>query len=252
MQPFFASVAAAVFFRSGNHGITKQSAMRTSPERQLWESQLRLPCSRSIALLASGQNSTLTGTLAGQVVLEGFMHVKIKPWMRRMISRLIALVPTIFVVALSGENGVENLMLWSQVVLSAQLSFAVVPPPIQFTSMTEGRWARSRKRLGHARNTGGPRLLVIAALNQCHPHLDFAVSGKARPVLPVASLAGDAHMLLFRRILLLGAIAALAAFAACQPVPSKLYDGMRWRMIGPFRGGRTVGAAGVPSQPGVF
>jgi manganese transport protein len=81
----------------------------------------------AIALLASGQNSTLTGTLAGQIVMEGFINFKIKPWQRRLITRLIAVVPAFFVAMLYGEKGAGELLVISQVILSVQLSFAVVP-----------------------------------------------------------------------------------------------------------------------------
>jgi len=86
----------------------------------------------AIALLASGQNSTLTGTLAGQIVMEGFINFKIKPWQRRLITRLIAVVPAFFVAMLYGEKGTGELLVISQVILSVQLSFAVVPL-LQFT-----------------------------------------------------------------------------------------------------------------------
>ena len=81
----------------------------------------------AIALLASGQNSTLTGTLAGQIVMEGFLDIKLKPWLRRLITRGIAVVPALFVTILYGEKGTGQLLVLSQVVLSMQLSFAVVP-----------------------------------------------------------------------------------------------------------------------------
>ena len=81
----------------------------------------------AIALLASGQNSTLTGTLAGQIVMEGFLNIKLKPWLRRLITRLIAVVPALIVAILYGEQGTTELLVLSQVILSMQLSFAVVP-----------------------------------------------------------------------------------------------------------------------------
>src|SRR5437868_11270858 len=81
----------------------------------------------ALALLASGQNSTLTGTLAGQIVMEGFLHLRLRPWLRRLITRAIAIVPAVIVTALSGEKGTNNLLVLSQVVLSLQLSFAVFP-----------------------------------------------------------------------------------------------------------------------------
>jgi len=87
----------------------------------------------AIALLASGQNSTLTGTLAGQIVMEGFLHLRLRPWVRRLITRLIAIVPAILCVAWYGEKGAGKLIVLSQVVLSLQLSFAVVPL-VLFTS----------------------------------------------------------------------------------------------------------------------
>jgi len=87
----------------------------------------------ALALLASGQNSTLTGTLAGQIVMEGFLDVRLRPWLRRLITRGLAIVPAVIVTALYGQHGTASLLVLSQVVLSLQLSFAVVPL-VQFTS----------------------------------------------------------------------------------------------------------------------
>jgi len=81
----------------------------------------------AIALLASGQNSTLTGTLAGQIVMEGFLNIKLKPWVRRLITRMIAIIPAFIVTFIYGERGTGNLLILSQVILSMQLGFAVVP-----------------------------------------------------------------------------------------------------------------------------
>ena len=81
----------------------------------------------AVALLCSGQNATLTGTLAGQIVMEGFINIRLRPWLRRLITRLIAIIPAIIVVALYGERGTGQLLILSQVVLSLQLSFAVIP-----------------------------------------------------------------------------------------------------------------------------
>ncbi|MBO0932706.1 Nramp family divalent metal transporter [Fibrella aquatilis] len=81
----------------------------------------------AVALLASGQNSTLTGTLAGQIVMEGFLNIRFKPWVRRLVTRLIAIVPALVVAFIYGEHGTSELLVLSQVVLSLQLSFAVVP-----------------------------------------------------------------------------------------------------------------------------
>jgi len=116
----------------------------------------------AVALLASGQNSSITGTLAGQVVMEGFIHLKVSPWLRRMITRTLAIIPTIIVVAINGERGTEKLLILSQVILSLQLSFAVVPL-VMFTS--------SRKWMGEFVNAWWLQALawftavLIAGLN---------------------------------------------------------------------------------------
>jgi manganese transport protein len=91
------------------------------------------PAAFAIALLAAGQSSTITGTLAGQIVMEGFIHLQIKPWIRRLITRLIALTPAVIVISIAGDEGSYKLLIWSQVILSLQLPFAVVPL-LHFTS----------------------------------------------------------------------------------------------------------------------
>ena len=97
----------------------------------------------AVALLASGQSSTITGTLAGQVVMEGFMHWRIKPWVRRLITRTLAILPAVFIIGLRGDSSVTDLLTLSQVVLALQLPFAMFPL-LHFTS--------SRKRMGTWRN----------------------------------------------------------------------------------------------------
>jgi manganese transport protein len=90
----------------------------------------------AVALLCSGQNATLTGTLAGQIVMEGFINLRLRPWLRRLITRLIAIIPAVIVVAMYGERGAGPLIIVSQVILSLQLSFAVIPL-VMFTSDKE-------------------------------------------------------------------------------------------------------------------
>ena len=97
----------------------------------------------AVALLASGQSSTITGTLAGQVVMEGFMHWRIRPWVRRVITRTLAILPAVFIIGFRGEGSVTDLLTLSQVVLALQLPFAMFPL-LHFTS--------SRKRMGAWRN----------------------------------------------------------------------------------------------------
>ena len=87
----------------------------------------------AVALLCSGQNATLTGTLAGQIVMEGFINLRIRPWLRRLVTRLIAIIPAIIVVSIYGERGAGPLLILSQVILSLQLPFAVFPL-VMFTS----------------------------------------------------------------------------------------------------------------------
>lgn len=118
-------VAAAVFHRSGHFEVAAiQDAYKLlSPLVGAAGASTLF----AVALLASGQNSSITGTLAGQVVMEGFIHLKVASWLRRLITRSLAIVPTIIVVAVTGERGTETLLLLSQVILSLQLSFAVIP-----------------------------------------------------------------------------------------------------------------------------
>lgn len=115
-----------------------------------------------LALLASGQNSTLTGTIAGQIVMEGFLNIKLSPWLRRLITRLIAITPALIVTYLYGAKGTTDLLILSQVILSLQLSFAVIPL-VMFTS--------DEKKMGPFVNRGWLKVVawiiaaVIAVLN---------------------------------------------------------------------------------------
>ncbi len=153
-------VAAAVFHRSGHFevGAIEDAYKLLSPLVGVVGASTLF----AVALLASGQNSSITGTLAGQVVMEGFVHIKVAPWARRLITRSIAIIPTIVVVAINGEQGTEKLLLLSQVILSLQLSFAVIPLVI-FTS--------SRKTMGEFVNATWQKVLawivavLIAGLN---------------------------------------------------------------------------------------
>jgi manganese transport protein len=116
----------------------------------------------AVALLFAGQNATLTGTLAGQIVMEGFLNLRLRPWLRRLITRLIAIVPAVIVIAIRGEEGSGPLLVLSQVILSLQLPFAIFPL-LQFTSSTKlmgpfanGFWIKA---------FAWPVCLIIAALN---------------------------------------------------------------------------------------
>jgi manganese transport protein len=109
------------------------------------------PMAFAIALIAAGQSSTITGTLAGQITMEGFTRIRIRPWLRRLITRLIAIVPAVIVIVMSGENGTYKLLILSQVVLSLQLPFAVIPL-VKFTS--------SRVKMGQF---SSPKIVAIIA-----------------------------------------------------------------------------------------
>src|SRR5579862_3764240 len=124
-------VSAATFYRSGYHQVAEiQDAYKLlSPLLGITGASTVF----ALALLASGQNSTLTGTLAGQVVMEGFLSIRLRPWLRRLITRGIAIIPAVVVTALWGAKGTANLLVLSQVILSMQLSFAVFPL-VKFTS----------------------------------------------------------------------------------------------------------------------
>jgi manganese transport protein len=136
-------VAAAVFHRAGRTDVAEiQDAYKLlSPMLGVGLASTVF----AVALLASGQNSTLTGTLAGQIVMEGFLHIRIRPWLRRLMTRLLAIIPAIIATAMYGESGTARLLIWSQVILSLQLSFAVFPL-VQFTG--------SRQKMGEFANSG--------------------------------------------------------------------------------------------------
>lgn len=126
-------LAAATFYRAGKTDVAEiQEAYKLlTPMLGVTGASTLF----AIALLASGQNSTLTGTLAGQIVMEGFLQIKIAPWMRRMLTRLLAVIPAVLVIAIAGEQATTHLLILSQVILSMQLSFAVVPL-VQFSGDT--------------------------------------------------------------------------------------------------------------------
>ncbi|MBL7814475.1 MAG: Nramp family divalent metal transporter [Saprospiraceae bacterium] len=131
VNAFILILAAATFHKNGHHDVADitdayhllDPLVGTTLASTLF----------AVALLASGQNSTLTGTLAGQIVMEGFLNLRLKPWVRRLITRLIAIIPALFVTWVYGEKGTADLLVLSQVILSLQLSFAVVPL-VLFTS----------------------------------------------------------------------------------------------------------------------
>lgn len=118
-------LSAATFHFSGHQGVAE-----IGEAYQLLSPLLGVSVASTlfaVALLASGQNSTITGILAGQIVMEGFLQIRLRPWMRRLITRLLAIVPAILTIIIAGESSTTSLLVLSQVILSMQLSFAVIP-----------------------------------------------------------------------------------------------------------------------------
>ncbi len=118
-------MAAAVFYRTGHHGVAEIQDAHRLLEPILGAAIA--PIAFAVALLASGQSSTITGTLAGQIVMEGYLNFRIRPWLRRMITRLLAVVPAVATILWFGEGSTGGLLVLSQVILSLQLPFAVIP-----------------------------------------------------------------------------------------------------------------------------
>jgi manganese transport protein len=183
MFALFINGAILVVSAASFHG-TGQSVGEIQDAYRLLSPMLGVPVASALfalALLASGQNSTLTGTLAGQIVMEGFLRIRLRPWLRRLITRLIAIVPAVIVTALYGEHGTATLLVLSQVILSLQLSFAVVPL-VAFTS--------DRRKMGAFVNPGWVKALawttaaIIVGLNVKYLSDYFGVTGW------VARLAG--------------------------------------------------------------
>jgi manganese transport protein len=118
-------LAAAVFFKSGKTNVAEISDAYKLLNPLLGSAIA--PYLFAIALIAAGQSSTITGTLAGQIVMEGYLQLRINPWMRRLLTRLIAIIPAVLVILINGEKNINSLIVLSQVILSLQLGFAIIP-----------------------------------------------------------------------------------------------------------------------------
>jgi manganese transport protein len=118
-------VAAAIFYRNGYYQVAEIQDAHKLLQPLLGAAIA--PLAFAIALLASGQSSTITGTLAGQIVMEGYLNLRIRPWLRRLITRLLAIIPAVMVIVYYGEHSVSALLVLSQVILSLQLPFAIIP-----------------------------------------------------------------------------------------------------------------------------
>jgi manganese transport protein len=235
-------LSAAVFHASGHRDVAS-----IEHAHQLLAPLLGTtlaPILFAVALLASGQSSTITGTLAGQVVMEGFLRVRLVPWLRRVISRGLAIVPAAFVIGLHGPDAVDSLLILSQVVLSLQLSFAVIPL-ITFTS--------SRARMGEFAN---PPWLAVLAWGVAIFNAGLNAWLVAEILGGWASAAPGAWWLTWLVMPAVTAVALLLAVVALTPV-------LRWLRLaslplprpfapaalstlvsGPSPGGRVIAASG--------
>src|SRR5262245_42088905 len=165
MSALFINAAILVMAAATFHGTGYEEVADISDAYKLLSPLLGTTLASTlfaVALLCSGQNATLTGTLAGQIVMEGFINLRLRPWLRRLITRLIAIIPAVIVISIYGDRGSGPLIILSQVILSLQLPFAVFPL-VAFTS--------DRTKMGEFVNPGWVSLLawavalVIAALN---------------------------------------------------------------------------------------
>src|SRR5262245_49034854 len=165
MSALFINAAIRVMAAATFHGTAHEGVADIGDAYELLSPLLGTSLASTLfalALLFSGQNATLTGTLAGQIVMEGFISLRLRPWLRRLITRLIAIIPAIIVIALYGERGTGPLLILSQVILSLQLPFAVFPL-VQFTS--------EKAKMGEFVSPGWVRAIawsvagIIAALN---------------------------------------------------------------------------------------
>jgi manganese transport protein len=188
-------LAAAVFYRHGM--VVTEIQQAHAMLDQLLGTQVA-PTAFGLALLAAGQSSTLTGTLAGQIVMEGFVKIRLRPYLRRLITRVIALLPAVVVIWISGDKGTYKLLILSQVILSLQLPFAIVPL-VHFTSdkLKMGSFASKLWVKGLAWITSA----IIIVLN-----------GKLVYDQLAEWIKGNAPMILI--ILIIGCAAALSIFLA--------------------------------------
>jgi manganese transport protein len=148
---FFVNAAILILAASAFHGNGRSDVAEIQDAYYLLAPLLGAGIASTlfgIALLAAGQNSTITGTLAGQIVMEGFLNIRLPAWLRRIITRSFAIVPAVVVVGLWGDGGAARLLVFSQVVLSLQLPFAVVPlvrftsDPVRMGSFANRRWIK--------------------------------------------------------------------------------------------------------------
>ena len=219
-------MAAAVFYRAGYHEVAGLQDAHQLLAGLVGSSIA--PIAFAVALLAAGQSSTITGTLAGQIVMEGFLAVRIPPWLRRLVTRLAAIVPAVITISIYGERGTVTLLVISQVVLSMQLPFAAIPL-LQFVS--------DRRRMGEL--AIGPVLrtlgwLAVTAIVSLNVWLVFDTLGKWRE-----ELGPDAGWFTLAVTPVLLGAGLLLAYVVAKPLMRRL-----------SRPRRAATGAGRASRPG--
>ena len=137
-------LAAAVFYKTGRTDVAEIKTAHELLDKFLGTKLA--PTLFAIALIAAGQSSTITGTLAGQIIMEGYLRLRINPWLRRLMTRLLAIIPAVIVILINGEDNIDSLLILSQVILSLQLGFAIIPL-IHFVSDKKGMGAFAIKPL---------------------------------------------------------------------------------------------------------
>jgi manganese transport protein len=191
----------------------------------------------AVALLCSGQSSTITGTLAGQIVMEGFIRIRIRPWLRRLISRGLAIIPAVLVIVWKGPNAVDDLLVLSQVVLSMQLSFAVIPL-ITFTS--------DRRKMGEFAN---PPWVVVLAVIASVLILGLNMNLVVQQVGDWFRAAGGNAIWLAAALLPIAIVlGGTLAYITLAPLVQRLWPRLA-PMLAPERGPVTIGSGPPVTEP---
>jgi manganese transport protein len=211
-------LAGAVFHFRGHQDVAKLEQAHSLLSNLLgtrWA-----PILFAVALLCAGQSSTITGTLAGQIVMEGFLQIRIRPWLRRLISRGLAIVPAALVISLLGDSAVDDLLVLSQVVLSLQLSFAVIPL-VAFTS--------DRKKMGEFVS---PRWVVALAVVVAVIILGLNAKLASEKIEGWFKAAGSHEVWLWVFLMpAVGAMVVLLAYLTLAPLLSRFAPGLVRREV---------------------
>jgi manganese transport protein len=197
-------LAASAFFRTGHTEIEDIADAHRMLEPVL--GTYLAPVLFAIALIASGQSSTLTGTVSGQVVMEGYLNLRIEPWLRRLITRLLAVIPAFITIAVAGEDKSGSLLILSQVILSLQLGFAVIPL---------AHWTSSKKIMGNFRINVPARIVSWIAVGTI---VTLNVKLVIETLIGLVASARNPLVLYFLVIPLVAATFLLLLYTILEPV----------------------------------